>query len=165
VLPAQSTPESEELYNEFNSATEEILTQLRVAKEPQATHIEENAFDGSKMVATSATEQLSEVSPKFEMLSELSEDDHTTMLDQTSTKTSVTVTATSSKSGAQTADVKASYQSNVKTIYTHLEEIIKKILAHKEAWTQKYPPSPRQQATLSRTADSSASKLRSERAL
>jgi hypothetical protein len=91
------------------------------------------------------------------MLSELSEDDHTTMLDQTSTKTSVTVTATSSNSGAQTADVKASYQSNVKTIYTHLEEIIKKLLAHKEAWTQKYPPSPRQQATLSRTADSSAS--------
>ncbi len=121
MLPAQSTPESEELYNEFNSATEEILTQLRAAKEPQAAHIEENAFDGSKMVATSATEQLSEVSPKFEMLTELSEDDHTTML---------------------TADVKASYQSNVKTIYTHLEEIIKKILAHKKAWTEKYPHRP-----------------------
>jgi hypothetical protein len=34
--------------------------------------------------------------------------------------------------------VKASYQSNVKTIYFHLEEIIKKILAHKEKWTAKY---------------------------
>merc|ERR1719231_1793783 len=34
--------------------------------------------------------------------------------------------------------VKASYQSNVKTIYFHLEEIIKKILAHKQKWTAKY---------------------------
>jgi len=34
--------------------------------------------------------------------------------------------------------VKASYQSNVKTIYFHLEEIIKKILAHKTKWTLKY---------------------------
>jgi len=34
--------------------------------------------------------------------------------------------------------VKASYQTNVKTIYFHLEEIIKKILAHKTKWTNKY---------------------------
>ena len=38
--------------------------------------------------------------------------------------------------------VKASYQSNVKTIYFHLEEIIKKILAHKTKWTLKYRPCP-----------------------
>lgn len=36
------------------------------------------------------------------------------------------------------AAVKASYQSNVKTIYFHLEEIINKILAHKTKWTSKY---------------------------
>jgi hypothetical protein len=34
--------------------------------------------------------------------------------------------------------VKASYQSNVKTIYYHLEQIIEKILAHKQTWTTKY---------------------------
>merc|ERR1711981_26773 len=34
--------------------------------------------------------------------------------------------------------VKASYQENVKTIYFHLEEIIRKILAHKTKWTNKY---------------------------
>jgi hypothetical protein len=39
---------------------------------------------------------------------------------------------------AHNAMVKASYQSNVKTIYFHLEEIIKKILAHKQKWTSKY---------------------------
>merc|ERR1712139_528015 len=39
---------------------------------------------------------------------------------------------------AHKAKVKASYQSNVKTIYFHLEEIIKKILAHKKKWTKKY---------------------------
>jgi hypothetical protein len=39
---------------------------------------------------------------------------------------------------AHKAAVKASYQSNVKTIYFHLEEIIKKILAHKTKWTNKY---------------------------
>merc|ERR1711871_199999 len=39
---------------------------------------------------------------------------------------------------AHKAAVKASYQSNVKTIYFHLEEIIKKILAHKKKWTNKY---------------------------
>merc|ERR1711937_564633 len=36
------------------------------------------------------------------------------------------------------AAVKASYQTNVKTIYFHLEEIIRKILAHKTKWTNKY---------------------------
>jgi hypothetical protein len=39
---------------------------------------------------------------------------------------------------AHKAAVKASYQSNVKTIYYHLEEIIKKILAHRDKWTNKY---------------------------
>merc|ERR1711937_642088 len=39
---------------------------------------------------------------------------------------------------AHKAAVKASYQSNVKNIYFHLEEIIKKILAHKTKWTKKY---------------------------
>merc|ERR1712010_354687 len=39
---------------------------------------------------------------------------------------------------AHKAKVKASYQTNVKTIYFHLEEIIKKILAHKTKWTNKY---------------------------
>lgn len=34
--------------------------------------------------------------------------------------------------------VKASYQGNVKTIYFHLEEIIRKIVAHKTKWTKKY---------------------------
>merc|ERR1712025_970272 len=34
--------------------------------------------------------------------------------------------------------VKESYQTNVKTIYFHLEEIIKKILTHKTKWTNKY---------------------------
>ena len=37
--------------------------------------------------------------------------------------------------------VKASYQTNVKTIYFHLEEIIKKILAHKTKWTNKFADS------------------------
>ena len=39
---------------------------------------------------------------------------------------------------AHKAAVKASYQTNVKTIYFHLEEIIKKILVHKSKWTAKY---------------------------
>jgi len=39
---------------------------------------------------------------------------------------------------AHKAAVKQSYQTNVKTIYFHLEEIIKKILAHKTKWTNKY---------------------------
>ena len=38
---------------------------------------------------------------------------------------------------AHKAAVKASYQTNVKTIYFHLEEIIKKIIAHKTKWTNK----------------------------
>ncbi len=49
----QSTPESDELYNQFNSATEEILAQLNVATAPtaptvslMAQPIEESAFEG-----------------------------------------------------------------------------------------------------------------------
>ena len=43
----------------------------------------------------------------------------------------------SSGRAAHKKAVKASYQGNVQTIYTHLEEIIKKILAHKTKWTNK----------------------------
>jgi len=49
-----------------------------------------------------------------------------------------TVTPMLLDESAHKAAVKASYQTNVKTIYFHLEEIIKKILAHKTKWTNKY---------------------------
>jgi len=119
---ALSTPESDELYNEFNSATEEILAQLNVATAPtaptvslMAQPIEESAFEGSEMKS----------SPKFQMLEDL--------------PTSLHEDDAHFETLASTKDaVKESYQDNVKTIYTHLEEIIKKILGHKKAWTQKY---------------------------
>jgi hypothetical protein len=120
-LLVQSTPESDELYNEFNSATEEILAQLNVATAPtaptvslMAQPIEESAFEGSEMKS----------SPKFQMLEDL--------------PTSLHEDDAHFETLASTKDaVKESYQDNVKTIYTHLEEIIKKILGHKKAWTQK----------------------------
>merc|ERR1711998_632304 len=83
VASVGASDEMEGLYNEFNSATNEILEQLHTDTEGPMTQM---------------------------------------LLDEKAHK----------------AAVKASYQSNVKTIYFHLEEIIKKILAHKKKWTKKY---------------------------
>jgi len=52
---------------------------------------------------------------------------------------------------------RASYQSNVGTVYTHLNEIIRKILVHKKAWSKKY------EANLNRIAKELADHLLKER--
>lgn len=98
-FPQGASDEMKALYNEFSSATNEILEQLHTAAKPMPENEEE------KLV------QLHPERPVTEML-----------LDEK----------------AHQAAVKASYQSNVKTIYFHLEEIIEKILAHKQKWTAKY---------------------------
>merc|ERR1711988_499447 len=94
------------LYQEFDSATKEILSQMH----PMEAAVEQQ---DSKMSHDADTEELEEEeeAPVTEIL-----------LDEKAHK----------------AKVKASYQSNVKNIYFHLEEIIKKIIAHKVKWTKKY---------------------------
>jgi hypothetical protein len=52
----------------------------------------------------------------------------------------------------------ASYQSNVGTVYKHLNEIIRKILVHKKAWSVKY------ESDLKRVAKELAEKVKKERA-
>jgi hypothetical protein len=52
---------------------------------------------------------------------------------------------------------RASYQSNVGTVYKHLNEIIRKILVHKKAWAVKY------QNDLKRVAKELADKVAAER--
>jgi DNA-directed RNA polymerase delta subunit len=53
---------------------------------------------------------------------------------------------------------RASYQGNVGTVYTHLNEIIRKILVHKKAWSVKY------QADLERVAKEVAAAVAKESA-
>jgi len=122
--------ELDDLYAEFNSASQEIITQLhgtseyysadtvpvqKLAQTVDPWHPDhQGSEDKNTKAARDATEELAE------------EDDDTPytqmLLDEKTHK----------------AAVKASYQTNVKTIYFHLEEIIKKILAHKTKWTNKY---------------------------
>jgi hypothetical protein len=105
VASVGASDEMEGLYNEFNSATNEILEQLHTAQEAEATPVKQ-----------SEEEELAQLDPDTEgPMTQM-------LLDEKAHK----------------AAVKASYQSNVKTIYFHLEEIIKKILAHKQKWTAKY---------------------------
>jgi len=104
-LAVSSGSELDELYSEFNSATNEILSELHAEKIPATSD------KPREMELAETTELAADNAPIRQML-----------LDE----------------AAHKAAVKQSYQTNVKTIYFHLEEIIKKILAHKTKWTNKY---------------------------
>jgi len=107
-MPEGSEEDTEmtSLYQEFDSATKEILSQMH----PMEAAVEQQDTQMSDDADTEELEE-EEEAPVTEIL-----------LDEKAHK----------------AAVKASYQSNVKNIYFHLEEIIKKILAHKTKWTKKY---------------------------
>ena len=169
--------ELDDLYAEFNSASQEILTQLHGTSEYYSAdtapvHEQELAqtvvdpwrpdHQGSEDKNTEATQDATEE------LAEEEDDAPATqmLLDEYPARTRAchgarptrARTAGSlfcfkgpsncvqlcfvffSRRKAHKAAVKASYQTNVKTIYFHLEEIIKKILAHKTKWTNKCPP-------------------------
>merc|ERR1711871_103076 len=106
----------DELLAEFNQATREILDQMHVESAPSVPAVNADA----------ETQELAETDDSEEG------DDSEIDADP------APITQMLLDEKAHKAMVKKSYQSNVKTIYFHLEEIIRKIIAHKVKWTKKY---------------------------
>jgi hypothetical protein len=127
LLLISRASEIDDLYTEFNAATTEILSQLH--HDPwHPAH--QGSEDLNTRAAVVATQELAETDP-WRPKHEGSDDEETKFEEPIETQMLL-------NEKQHKAAVKASYQSNVKTIYFHLEEIIKKILAHKTKWTAKY---------------------------
>merc|ERR1711934_1046232 len=106
----------DELLAEFNQATREILDQMHVESAPSVPAVNADA-ETQELAGTDDSEEGddSEIDADPAPITQM-------LLDEKAHK----------------AMVKKSYQGNVKTIYYHLEEIIRKIIAHKVKWTKKY---------------------------